>query len=195
VGIPSWLAGVRKIFWWPVLVIGCIFSVGGAYLTGRDFVLFNWPGWLWLTIGVFVFVISITGILYQFQRQFDLVAATVQKGQTSSFPKLPSYSQKQKQAATKFLDESIKTAESLKSCIEPQSLKNLAQIRSEITKLENDTTNGVWKLIPEYNSFLASPTTGLNDTKYSGWYKDTVYEAKKIDGLLFKLKKIRLQLQ
>jgi hypothetical protein len=178
-----------------MLVIGGIFSVGGAYLTGRDFVLLNLPSWLWLTIGVFVFVISITGILYQFQRQFDLVVATVQKGQTSNFPKLPSYSQKQKQAATKFLDESIRTVESLKSRIEPHTSKNLAQIRSEITKLENDTTNGIWKLIPEYNSFLVNPTTGLDDTKYIGWYKDTAYEAQKIDGLLFKLKEIRLNLQ
>jgi hypothetical protein len=178
-----------------MLVIGGIFSVGGAYLTGRDFLLLNLPGWLWLTIGVFVFVISTTGILYQFQRQFDLVVATIQKGQTSNFPKLPNYGQKQKQAATKFLDESIRTVESLKSRIEPQPSENLAQIRSEIAKLENDTTNGVWRLIPEYNSFVVSPTTRLDDTKYTGWHKDTAYEAQKIDGLLFKLKEIRLKLQ
>lgn len=194
VGIPSWLARVGKIFSWPMLIIGGIFSVCGVYLTVRDFVLFNWPGWSWLTIGVFIFVISIIGILYQFQRQFDLVTATVQKEQTNSFPKRPNYSQEQIKEAVKFLDESIRTAENLKSRIKPQSSNNLTQIQREITKLENDTTNRIWELTPEYNSFFTSPVMGLNDTKYIGWYKNSAYEARKIDVLLFKLKKIRLQL-
>ncbi|MFH1381748.1 MAG: hypothetical protein ABIH70_02530 [Chloroflexota bacterium] len=195
-GTPLWLARARKIFWWPMLIIGGIFSAGGVYLTGRDFILLNWPGWLWLTIGVFIFVISITGILYQFQRQSDSIAAiaqTGQKEQTSNLPERPHYKKTHKIKAKEFIDEYIKIGEELKSRIIPNSLSNMDEIRSETAKFVNDAENEIWKVLPEYSEFFKS-ILALPNVQYLYWYHETAAEAKKIDDVLFKLKQIRLQL-
>lgn len=192
--ISSWLARIRKIFWWPMLIIGGILSIGGVYLTGRDFYFFDWPGWLWLTIGVFIFFVSITGILYQFQRQLDSVATKGQKEQISNFPRRPNYSKAQINAIREFLDRFIETGEKLSACIKPRSLDNFEEIQTEIANFYRDARIEVWKLMPEYSEFFTSRPTGLDVSKYDLWYSDTAAEGRKIDGLLLKLRRMRLQL-
>jgi len=192
VRIPLWLGRLKRILLWPIFVLGTIFAAIGAYFTARDTLFLELPGWFWLTSGVVLFAVSVGGMLYQFQRQVDSVV-TVQQP-LSNFPKRLNYTKAVKQEVRESIDEWIKTGEGLKERIDPNSRVNLYQIRIEIAALCDLVESEIGKKMPEFSEYIANPPIGLDTFRYSSWDRDSAVEGIKIDGLLLKLRKIRLQL-
>ena len=102
--IPSWLARLKKLLGWPLLMAGGIIWIVSTTLDVRDIASIGLPTWVWQLIAPLLIFISIVSILYQFQRQLDSVPTIGQKGQTNNFPKRPNYKIAQVTKAKEFID-------------------------------------------------------------------------------------------
>ncbi len=68
--LPAWFTRFKKLLELPGAIGGGALLILGTIFTVKDIVIL-FPGWLWLTLGVALFVVSLLGMMYRFQQQLE----------------------------------------------------------------------------------------------------------------------------